>query len=181
VVEREVDECRAGVRPPRGRPRLVEQPGDLGGGARGRRELDERAHERDVVDLLQRALAPAEGGRAPAEDEHRRVVLLRGGDRAHAVGDPRPRGERAHARLARDLGPALGGERGSGLVADVDDVDALGAAAVVDREQVPAGEREQLRDAVGLQAPGDQPAAVQGGGLLGFQGHGEGIYPPLGG
>ena len=35
------------------------------------------------------------------------------------------------------------------------------AAAVVDREQVAAGQREQLAHAVGLQAAGDQPAAVQ--------------------
>jgi hypothetical protein len=45
-------------------------------------------------------------------------------------------------------------------VANVDEVDALLAAAVVDREQVPAGQREELRHAVRLQAPGDQPAAV---------------------
>ena len=59
--------------------------------ARRRRVLHERAHERHVVDLLQRALAPAEGRRAAAEHEHRRVVLLRGGERAHAVGDARAR------------------------------------------------------------------------------------------
>ena len=47
---------------------------------------------------------------------------------------------------------------GSRLVADVDDVDALLAAAVVDREQVAAGQREQLRDPVGGEAAGDQPA-----------------------
>ena len=46
------------------------------------------------------------------------------------------------------------------LVAGVDDVDALLAAAVVDREQVAAREREQLAHAVGLEALGDQPAAV---------------------
>jgi hypothetical protein len=45
-------------------------------------------------------------------------------------------------------------------VADVDDVDALLPAAVVDREEMPAGEREELGDPGGLQAPGDQPAAV---------------------
>ena len=41
-------------------------------------------------------------------------------------------------------------------------VDALGAAAVVDREQVPAREREQLGHAVGAQPAGDQPPAVEG-------------------
>ena len=81
---------------------------------------------------------------------------------------PGPGRERAHARLARGLRPALGRERRRLLVADVDDVDALLAAAVVDREQVAAGEREQLRDAVRLEALRHQAAAVQGGGLLGL-------------
>ena len=66
-------------------------------------------------------------------------------------------GQRADARLARDLRPALGGERGRLLVAHVDEVDALVAAAVVDREEVPAREREQLGDAVRLQ--GARPRA----------------------
>ena len=65
---------------------------------------------------------------------------------------PGPGGQRADARLARRLGPALGREGGRLLVAGVDDVDALLAAAVVDREEVAAGEREQLRHAVGLAA-----------------------------
>jgi uncharacterized protein YbjT (DUF2867 family) len=56
-------------------------------------------------------------------------------------------------------------------VADVDDVDALLPAAVVDREDVAAAEREQLRDAVGLQPLGDETAAV-GGGELGLLGRG---------
>ncbi len=142
----------------------------------GRGELDHRPHERHVVDLLQRALAPAERGRAAAEHDHRRVVLQRRGHPAHAVGHARAGGQRGDAGLARDLRPALGGERRGGLVADVDDLDALGAAALVDREEVTAGEREQAADALRLQAPGDQAAAVQPGGLVV---HGaRGIYPP---
>ena len=57
---------------------------------------------------------------------------------------PGPGGQRADARLARDLRPALGRERGRRLVAHVDQVDALRAAAVVDGEEVAAREREQL-------------------------------------
>jgi len=45
------------------------------------------------------------------------------------------------------------------LVTNVDDVDALRPAAVVDREQMAAGEREQLRHAVRLQALRDEMAA----------------------
>ena len=110
----------------RRRERLVDQLGDLGGRRRGARALRERRDERHVVDLLQRALAPAELRRAAAEHHHRRVVLVRGGDRAHPVRDAGPGRQRADARLARDLRPALGRERGGRLVAHVDQVDALG-------------------------------------------------------
>ena len=78
-----------------------------------------------------------------------------------AVGDAGAGRQRRDARLARDLRPALGGERRGLLVARVDEVDALRAAAVVDREQVAAREREQLRHAVRLQALRDEPPAVQ--------------------
>ena len=108
-----------------GGERLVEQLGDLGGVERGLRAARQRAHERHVVDLLQRSLAPAHLGRAAAQHDHRRVVLVRGGDRAHAVGDAGTGGQRADARLARDLRPALGRERRRRLVAHVDQVDAL--------------------------------------------------------
>ena len=91
LVEREVDERRAGVRAQHRRERVVDQPRDLGRRGDGRGQLDQRPHERDVVDLLQRALAPAHRGRAAAEHEHRRVVLLRGAERAHAVRHARAR------------------------------------------------------------------------------------------
>ena len=172
VVEREVQEGGARVGLDRLAHRALQQRRDLGRGPRGGGELDQRGHERDVVDLLQRALAPAEGGRAAAEDQHRRVVLVRGGDRAHPVGHPRPGGQRAHAERAGHLGPALGREGRGLLVADVDDVDALLAAAVVDREQVPAREREQLAHALGLERPGDQASTVKRGVGVGIGGHG---------
>src|SRR5215218_8055002 len=48
-------------------------------------------------------------------------------------------------------GPALGGERRGLLVAHVENPDAVLAAAVVDREEVPAREREEVLDAQRLQ------------------------------
>ena len=161
MVQREVQEDGARVRRERRGDRLIDQVLDLARGVGRRGQLHERAHERNVIDLLQRALPPAEGRRATTEHQHRRVVLVRRAERAHPVGHPGTGGQRTHAELARDLRPALGGERGGLLVADVDDLDALLAAAVVDREQVPAREREQLADAVGAQALGDQPPAVE--------------------
>ena len=57
-------------------------------------------------------------------------------------------------------------------MANVEDADALLAAAVVDREEVAAGEREEVLDAARAERPGDQPAAVDGGGLGGLVLHG---------
>ena len=100
VVEREVDERRAAVRAQRLPPGVVDQARDLGRRRRGRGELHQRPHERHVVDLLQRPLAPAHRGRAAAEHEHRRVVLLRGAERAHPVRHARARPS-ARTRPAR--------------------------------------------------------------------------------
>ena len=171
-VEREVEERRARVRGDRRGQRFGDEARDVRGRLRRLGELRQRAHERDVIDLLQRALAPAHRGRAAAEHDERRVVLERGAHRAHAVGDARAGRERGDARLTGDLRPALGGERGRLFVAGVDEVDALLAAAVVEREQMPAGQREQLRHAVVAQAPRDQAAAVELGGGFGLGAHG---------
>ena len=140
--------------------RLVDQRRDLRGLPHRHRPLDERAHERHVVYLLERPLAPADLRRPAAKNQHGRVALAGGGDRAHPVGDAGPGGKRAHAGRARDLGPALGRERSGLLVAGVDQLNPLCLAAVVDREQMTAGEREQLGDPVGLQALGDESPAV---------------------
>jgi hypothetical protein len=70
--------------------------------------------------------------------------------------------------LARGFCPPLSGKGGRLLVAHVDDLDALLAAAVIDREEVAAGQREELRDSVRLQALRHEPPAVLTGCLLGL-------------
>src|ERR1035441_171046 len=99
---------------------------------------------------------------------------------AHPVGHTRTGRQRTHARLAGHLGPALRRERSRGLVAHVHDLDALLAATVVDREQVPPREREELAHAVGLQAACHQSSAMEGPGVLGaLSGHGrDSIHSP---
>ena len=129
------------------------------------RRLRQRRDEREVVDLLEAARAPAHLGGAAAEDDDRGAVGAGAGDRAHPVGDAGAGGQRADAGRAGGLRPALGGERGRLLVADVDDRDALLAAAVVEAEEVPAGEREEVGDAARLQRLGGEPAAVAGAGV----------------
>ena len=124
------------------------------------RRLHQRLDEGQVVDLLERARSPAHLRGAAAERHQRHPVGLGGGDRAHPVGHPAAGGERADAGLAGRLRPADRGEDGRLLVAEVDHLDPLRLAAVVDREEVAAGEGEELRHPAALQRPGDQPAAV---------------------
>ncbi len=141
--------------------------GRVGGGG----EPGQRCHERHVVDLLKGALPPAQRGRAATEHHQRRLVLLGGGHRAHPVGDAWARGQRGDARHAGHLRPALRGERGGLLVAGVDQPDVLGAAAVVDREQVSTRQREDRVDPACPQPPGDQMSRVDRRGAEGPERH----------
>ena len=104
--------------------------------------------------------APAHLRRPAAEHADRRAVGLGAGDRADPVGHARARGQRRDPDAARRLGEALGREGRGLLVAHVDDLDPLLPAAVVYREQVPAGEREEMRHAARLQSLGDDPPPV---------------------
>ena len=162
VVQREVDERRPAVRRERRPRRRRRRARDLLGAARPspRACVSGRTNGTWSISCSEPCPQRSAGARPPSTT-HRRVVGLRRGHRAHPVGHARPGRQRAHAGLARDLRPALGRERRGRLVAHVDDLDPLLATAVVDREQVPAGQREQLAHAVRLQAPRDQPPAVE--------------------
>ncbi|CAB5035165.1 unannotated protein [freshwater metagenome] len=160
-VEREVDEGRAGVRRKCRSQRFVDQPGYCVGTLGRGGELRQRRDKRNVVDLLERPHPPAQGRRTAAKNHDRRLILQRRADRAKAVGNARARCQRGNSRLARDLSPTFGGEGRCLLVAGIDNLDPLLAAAVVDREEVAAGEREQLRHSVLLEAPRYKAAAVE--------------------
>ena len=169
MIHREVDEAHTRRGADRRPQCLVDEPARVLGRLCGGGEAGQRRDERHVVDLLQRAHAPARR-RCPAAEHHqRRLVLLRGGHRAHPVGDARARGQRGHPGHPGHLRPALGGEGRGLLVAGVDQPEALVAAAVIDGKQVAAGQRENRVDAAGLQSPGDEPAGVDGlgGGSVG--------------
>ena len=81
-------------------------------------------------------------GARPPSTTTRRAVEPRRRHGRHAVGDPRPGGERGDARTAGQLGVGLGGERRRLLVAHVDDGDALVAGGLVQRPDVTTVQRE---------------------------------------
>nr|BFE68324.1 hypothetical protein GCM10020092_016250 [Actinoplanes digitatis] len=99
-LERQVEEGRAAVRGQgRGqRPRHL--GGDLvGAGDRGG-VLGDGRDERDVVDLLEAAGAPAEGRRPATHHQHRRGVEEGAGQARYAVGHAGTGGEDGQARAA---------------------------------------------------------------------------------
>ena len=100
------------------------------------------------------------GGRPAAEHQHRRAVEVRAGQAGDAVGDAGAGGEHGEARAALQLGDRLGGEHRGLLVPHVVDREAGLVRGVVEREDVAAGEREHLADAVRPQRRQRQLAAV---------------------
>ena len=178
-VHRHVEEHRSAVRGQReperlgcarpDRRRVLQRPGGL----------RDRTEQRGVVELLQRAGAPARLRCATTDHDHRRTVEQPGRQRRHRVG---------HARSGSDCGepgrpvqPAggLGGEDGGRLVADVEQpygsvalgglpigcgIEPLLASdrGVVQREDVRPREGEQGGGAVRLRSGDDVVPAVAG-------------------
>jgi hypothetical protein len=141
-VEREVEERRAPVWRDRRHRRVVHHPARLGGIGDRVGEFGDRLHDRNVVELLQRARTPAALWRPAPEHDDGRAVEVRRRHRRHAVGDPRARRQRREPRAPGQLGVRLGGERRRLFVAGVDDAHRLVASGVVERPDVTAVQRE---------------------------------------
>ena len=93
--------------------------------------------------LIERALA--------ADQQHRALGPERIRDPGDGVGRPRAGGHDGAARFSGHPRVAVGGVRRHLLVPDVDDLDALIGAAVVDVDDVAAAEGEDDVDALVLQ------------------------------
>ena len=149
-LERNVKEHRPAVRCGRQPECLVHRGRYLRRRVLGPGPLGDRGQQRRMVDLLQAARAPAVVGGPAAQHDDRRAVEVRRHDRADAVGHT---GACRHHRQAR--GPGQPGRRFRGehrrlLVPDVDQREwgIRVHCRVVQREDVPAGQREHGRDAV---------------------------------
>ena len=146
-LQRDVEEDRPAVRAHRQPEGLVHRTGHprrvvLGPGALGHRD-----EQRRMVHLLQAARAPAVVGRAAGQYHHGRAVEPRGCHRADRVGHARPGGD--HGQPGRPGQPRgrLGGEDRRLLVPHVQDAHRRVRLdrRVVEREHVPAGQREHDR------------------------------------
>jgi hypothetical protein len=97
LVQRDVDERGSAMRRPGQRECLVHGRGDVRDRVGRGRGLGDRLEDRRMIELLQRAAAPATSGRAAADDHERRAGEARLRDGADAVGDPWPGGEHREA------------------------------------------------------------------------------------
>ena len=82
----------------RRRDRVLDLLRGVAGRRHGAGRLRDRRDDRHVVELLQRTRAPACLRCAATQHDERRAVEVRGGDRAHAVGDAGPGSEHGEAR-----------------------------------------------------------------------------------
>ena len=127
----------------------------------GHREgaLGDRAQQRDLLHLLERAESAQAEGRGAADQEQRAPGRVGVGHAGHRVGDAGPRGHDRDPDVPGEPRVGVGGVGRHLLVAHVDHADPLADAAVVDRQDVAAAEREDVSHARFLQHPRDQLAA----------------------
>src|SRR5581483_917795 len=90
------------------------------------------------------------------QDEHRGPGHVGIGDTGHGVGDAGAGGDEGHAEPTGEIGVSVGNVDGGPLVADVDDLDALGVERHPDRHEVAAAQPEDALDAPPLEEPGHQ-------------------------
>src|SRR3954464_5417275 len=123
-----------------------------------RGELRDRLHDVDVGQVLQGAHLVLIQGALPADQQERALGAEGVRDAGDRVGGARAGGHDRAARLSGHAGVGVGGMSGDLLVADVDDLDALVDAAVVDVDDVAATEGVDDVDPLCLQGLGDQVA-----------------------
>ena len=116
-----------------------------------------------MIHLLERAAAEILEGTLAAEDEDRGVSAPGVRDAGDPVGHTGAGGDRRNADLAGIAArPGVGGVDGGLLVAHVDDLDAFVDAAVVERHDVAAREREDHFDFGRLECARREFSAVNG-------------------
>ena len=162
-IDRHLDEHGAGHALHRELTRALDGRHERGHGLDHRRPLHHRLHDRQLIDVLQRAAALEQGRRRATEQDHRRLRHLRVLERRHRIGHARPRGHRGDADRPGHARDRIGGEHRVGLVADVDDAQPSGLRAREDRRDVPAAQREEVGRAVARQDVCDEVTTVSHG------------------
>ena len=151
-LERDVEEHRTAVRARRQPEGLVHRSGQPRRVVLGPGPLGDRREQRRMIYLLQAARAPAVVGGTPGQHHHRGAVEPRGGHRADRVRHARSGGD--HGQPGRPGQPRgrLRREHRGLLVPHVHQAHRRASAVldhrVVEREHVPAGQREHHRYAV---------------------------------
>ena len=124
------------------------------------RELSHRLQESRAIEILQPAPQMVADARVAADHHHRAWRLECVGDARNRVGNARPRRNDSHARLARNLRPALRRVRRNLLVPEINHLDPLIHAALIEIVDMPAIQREHILHALPLQRLSEQSPAV---------------------
>ena len=107
-------------------------------------ELGDGLHEGGAVEVLEPAAQVVADAGVASDEDHRAGGLEGVGDARHGVGDAWPGRHDGHSRLPGDLRPALCGVGGHLLVPEVDNLDSLVDAALVEVVDVPAVQGEDV-------------------------------------
>jgi len=162
-VDRDLDEDRARSPRERDADRGREHLGDLARLDDRPRALGDRPQQGDLLHLLQGTEA-AQAQRGGAPDEQQRAAGgVRVGHAGHGVGHAGSGGDDRHPDVAGEPRVGVGRVGRRLLVAYVDHGDAVLHAAVIDRQDVTAAQREDVADAGLLQHPRDELAAGEVG------------------
>lgn len=158
----EGDHDRTGTATPRPGEGLVDHGRDVVGRTELGDPLRDPAEHLLVVDFLERFAAEMGGGHLTDEEHHGSRRLAGGVDADRRIGGARAAGDETDPRLAGELAPGLGHERGTTLVSAGDDPDVGVEQGIEDREVALTGHAERGADGVGDEAFDDRlaPGAV---------------------
>jgi hypothetical protein len=160
-IHRDLQVRRAGIACQRIADRFFDVVADTVGGVAGLGPLGDRPHDRNVIHLLQRALAQVHERALSADDEDWRVGAPGVGDAGDTVGGAGARSQDGDADLARvQSGPGVGGMHGRLFMAHIHDLDAFVQAAVVDGHHMASRECENDLDARLFERLGCQLSSV---------------------
>ncbi len=126
------------------------------------RAFADRSRHADLVDFLLRAAAQVVRIGAPGDGNHRSLGMHRVGETGDRIGEAR-RCVHANTRLFSDTAPGIRHVDGGLLVTSIDDAEVLVGHHVQERQDMIAGQAEDILYSLDLERFADQMASCDSG------------------